>query len=51
MHLRLRIKISLIWYDFWTPLEIRRAFEGANLNKKEATAELERMKSFLLKHL
>ncbi len=36
------------WYDFWTPLEIRRAIEGNNINKNEAIIELTNMKKFLL---
>jgi hypothetical protein len=35
------------WYDFWTPLEIRRAVEGNNVNKTKATIELTAMKKFL----
>jgi hypothetical protein len=37
------------WYDFWTPLEIRRATEGNNINKIEAKTELIKMKEFILK--
>lgn len=42
--------ISLInqWYNFWTPLETRRAIEGNNVNKIKAVEELKIMKSFLL---
>ena len=36
------------WYDFWTPLEIRRAVEGNNINKSKAIEELTNMKFFLL---
>lgn len=36
------------WYDFWTPLEIRRTIEGNNINKQKAIEELIRMKEFLL---
>lgn len=36
------------WYDFWTPLEIRRAIEGNNVNKVKAIEELTLMKAFLL---
>lgn len=36
------------WYDFWTPLEIRRAVEGNNVDKEKAIRELKNMKSFLL---
>lgn len=39
------------WYDFWTPLEIRRAIEGNQVNKHKAMKELTAMKDFLLKHL
>ena len=36
------------WYDFWIPLEIRRAVEGNYVNKTKARIELINMKSFLL---
>jgi hypothetical protein len=36
------------WYDFWTPLETRRALEGKELNKIQAIEELKAMKQFLL---
>lgn len=36
------------WYNFWTPLEIRRSIQGNNINKKEAIHELKNMKNFLL---
>ncbi len=36
------------WYDFWTPLETRRAVEGNNVNKAKAVEELINMKDFLL---
>lgn len=36
------------WYDFWTPLETRRAVEGNNINKAKAIEELISMKNFLL---
>ncbi len=36
------------WYDFWTPLETRRAIEGDNVNKGKAIEELTAMKLFLL---
>lgn len=41
--------ISLIeqWYDYWTPLEVRRAVEGNNVNKFNALDELNKMKTFL----
>lgn len=39
------------WYDFWTPLEIRRAIEGNQPNRDKAIKELNAMRSFLLKHL
>ena len=35
------------WYDFWTPLEARRAIEGNRVNKQKAIEELTRMKKFL----
>jgi len=38
------------WYDLWTPLEIRRAVEGNNVNKIKALAELKAMRQFLLKN-
>lgn len=37
------------WYDFWTPLEIRRAVEGNAINRTMAVEELSKMKSFLEK--
>lgn len=36
------------WYDFWTPLEIRRAVEGNKVNQEKAIKELKAMKEFLL---
>ncbi len=36
------------WYDFWTPLEIRRAVEGNHINKVKALEELKGMQNFLL---
>jgi hypothetical protein len=39
------------WYDFWTPLETRRAVEGKQPNRDKAIEELKAMKSFLIKHL
>ena len=36
------------WYDFWTPLEIRRAVEGNNINEAQAKKELISMKEFLV---
>ncbi len=39
------------WYDFWTPLETRRAVEGNQPNKEKGIEELKVMKSFLVKHL
>ncbi len=39
------------WYDFWTPLETRRAVEGKHPNKDKAIEELKAMRSFLIKHL
>lgn len=38
------------WYDFWTPLEIRRSIEGNNVDKQKAVNELTNMKIFLLNH-
>jgi polysaccharide pyruvyl transferase WcaK-like protein len=38
------------WYDFWTPLEIRRSIEENNIDKRKAIEELEKMKKFLLKN-
>ena len=37
------------WYDFWTPLETRRAVEGNQPNRDKAIEELKAMKSFLIK--
>jgi L-rhamnose mutarotase len=37
------------WYDFWTPLETRRAVQGNNIDKEKAIKELNMMKDFLLK--
>jgi hypothetical protein len=39
------------WYDFWTPLETRRAVEGNEVDKIKAIEELRAMKEFLVKHL
>lgn len=39
------------WYDYWTPLEARRASEGGKVNRHEAVKELEAMKAFLLSAL
>ena len=39
------------WYDFWTPLETRRAAQGNNIDKEKAIKELNMMKGFLLKIL
>jgi hypothetical protein len=36
------------WYDFWTPLEIRRAIQGNSADKNKALEELGAVKSFLL---
>ena len=44
-------KLVSEWYDFWTPLETRRAIEGSNVNKEKAIKELKAMKEFLLKNL
>lgn len=35
------------WYDFWTPLETRRAIEGNQVAREKAIQELETMKHFL----
>lgn len=38
------------WYDFWTPLEIRRAIEGKEVKRTKAAIEdLVAMKEFLIK--
>lgn len=37
------------WYDFWAPLETRRAIQGNNIDKEKAINELNMMKDFLLK--
>lgn len=45
------IKDNLIikqWYEFWTPLEIRRAVEGNQPNKDKAIKELQELKRFVL---
>jgi hypothetical protein len=39
------------WYDFWIPLETRRAVEGKRVDRHKAVEELNAMKEFLLKHL
>lgn len=39
------------WYDFWTPLETRRAVEGNEVNRTKAVEEMAAMKQFLIKHL
>lgn len=39
------------WYDFWTPLEIRRAVEGNKINKNKAMEELKTLKEFILNNL
>lgn len=39
------------WYDFWTPLEIRRAIESKEVNRDKAVEELTAMKVFLIKYL
>jgi hypothetical protein len=36
------------WYDFWTPLEIRRAVQGNEVDPEQAIEELSKMKQFLL---
>lgn len=38
------------WYDFWTPLEIRRSIQRNNVDSEKATLELEKMKDFLLQY-
>ena len=35
------------WYDFWTPLEIRRSIEGNDIEKKNAMQELVALQIFL----
>ncbi len=35
------------WYDFWTPLEIRRSIEGNNIDEQKGIEELKNMKNFL----
>jgi len=37
------------WYDYWTPLEIRRAVAGNKVDKDKAIKELMSMKDFLLR--
>ncbi len=39
------------WYDFWIPLEIRRAVQGNYVDRTKAEEELLAMKEFLLKGL
>ena len=39
------------WYDFWTPLEVRRSVEGNNIDKQKAIEELIKMKEFLLRNM
>ena len=39
------------WYEFWAPLEIRRAVEGNNTDTKKAIEDLTKMKLFLIRHL
>lgn len=39
------------WYDFWLPLETRRAVEGNNVDTVKAIEELVAMKNFLLSNL
>ena len=36
------------WYEYWTPLETRRAVEGNDVAKNDAIRELSSMKEFLL---
>ncbi len=36
------------WYEYWTPLEIRRAVEGNKVDKDKAIKELISMRDFLL---
>lgn len=36
------------WYNFWTPLEIRRVVEGNDLDRIKALKELMAMQNFLL---
>jgi len=37
------------WYNYWAPLEVRRAIEGNNVDKQKAVNELIKMKNFLIK--
>jgi len=37
------------WYEYWTPLEIRRSVEGNKVDKDMAIKELMSMRAFLLK--
>jgi hypothetical protein len=39
------------WYNFWTPLEIRRAIQGNNIDKEKAFLELIQMQDFLIKKI
>jgi hypothetical protein len=36
------------WYNVWTPLEIRRAVDGNNIDKQKVSADLDKMKKFLV---
>ncbi len=36
------------WYDYWTPLEIRRAVEGNKVQKLKVFEELQAVEKFLL---
>ena len=39
------------WYDFWIPLETRRAMEGKEVNRNKEVEEMVAMKEFLINHL
>jgi len=36
------------WYDFWTPLDVRRAIEGNHVDRQKAVSELTKLKNFLV---
>jgi hypothetical protein len=35
------------WYDYWTPLEIRRSLEGDDVSNEDCLKELKNMEDFL----
>ncbi len=37
------------WYNYWTPLETRRAIQGNNVDRQKVFEELKEMKEFLLR--